>query len=448
MDHFTFPKDFKWGAATASYQIEGAYNEDGRGLSVWDTFARRPGKIFNNDNGDRACDHYHLYKEDVKLMKELGLNAYRFSIAWPRILPSGEGKINNKGIDFYNKLVDELLKAGIEPYITLYHWDMPQALEDKYGGWRNKSVPKIFADYAGLMVRELSDRVKYWTTMNEIVCFTKLAHAEDRHAPGKIEKPQIVNQTIHNALLGHGLAVQAIRSNAKKAVQAGLVEVPYNVWPIFDDKEHIKAASKAWKEKNQQILFPIMTGQYSRDFIEYLGNDMPQYTDEEMKIISQKLDFMGYNVYFGDPVRASDNASGYEIVPLPHSYPRTEMTWGTSPKALYYTLKHSQEHFSPLPLYITENGMACQDIETAKGEVLDIDRMEYLRQHLEMCSKAVLDGINLKGYFLWSLMDNFEWSWGFSKRFGIVRTNYANMERTVKLSGKYYSAVIKAGKVL
>lgn len=448
MSSFSFPKDFLWGASTASYQVEGAFNEDGRGLSVWDKFARRPGKTLNNDNGDRACDHYHLYKEDVALMKELGLNAYRFSIAWPRIFPEGEGKVNLKGIDFYSKLVDELLKAGIEPFATLYHWDMPQVLEDKYGGWRNKEVSKIFADYSALMADKLSDRIKFWSTMNEIFCFTTLAHAFDVHAPGKIESSKVINQTVHNALLGHGLAVSAIRASANNKVSVGIVEVPAHTLPVYDSKEHIAAASKAWSDKNQQILFPLMTGTYSRGFSNRAGKDMADFTEEEMKLISQKLDFIGYNFYYGDPVRASDNEAGYEIIPITKSYPKSEMNWGITPKALYYTLKHSRDYFPDVPMFISENGIACDDNETDEGEILDIDRLEYLRTHLEMCSGAIKDGMNLKGYFLWSLMDNFEWAWGFTKRFGIVRVNYANMARTVKLSGKYYSSVIKAGRVL
>jgi beta-glucosidase len=448
MISFTFPRDFLWGAATAAYQIEGAYNEDGRGLSVWDTFSRRPGKILNNDTGDRACDHYHLYRQDVALMKDLGLNSYRFSISWPRIFPEGEGRINLKGIDFYSRLTDELLKAGIEPLATLYHWDMPQALEDKYGGWRSKDVSKIFADYSAFITEKLSDRIKLWSTMNEIPCFTFMAHALDRHAPGGIEPRKITNQTVHNALLGHGMAVSAIRASVKNKISIGLVDVPSHTWPVYETKENIEAASKAFRDRNQQILFPLMTGKYGRGFIDLEGNDMAGYTDEEMKLIGQKIDFIGYNVYYGDPVRASGNEAGYEIVPLPESYPKSDMNWGVSPRALYYILKHSQEYFPGVPMYISENGMACKDTETDNGEILDIDRVEYLRTHLEMCSKAIQDGIDLKGYFLWSLMDNFEWAWGFTKRFGIIRVNYSSLKRTVKLSGKYYSEVIRAGKVL
>ncbi len=448
MSSFTFPGDFLWGAATSAYQIEGAYNKDGRGMSVWDTFARRPGKTLNNDTGDRACDHYHLYREDVSLMKDIGLNSYRFSIAWPRIFPEGEGSLNLKGIDFYSRLTDELLKAGIEPLATLYHWDMPQALEDKYGGWRNKDVSKIFADYSALITEKLSDRIKLWATMNEIPCFTVLAHAYDRHAPGKIEPRKILNQTIHNALLGHGLAVSAIRASNKNKISIGLIDIPFHAWPVYESGENIEAASKAFRDRNKQILFPLMTGKYDKIFSDFEGENMADHTDEEMKLIGQKLDFISYNVYCGDPVRAGNNEAGYEIIPMPKSYPRSDLGWEVSPKSLYYILKHSKEYFPEIPMYISENGMACDDVETDNGEVLDIDRVEYLRAHLEMCSRAIRDGINLKGYFVWSLMDNFEWAWGFTKRFGIVRVNYSNLARTVKLSGKYYSAVIRSNRVL
>ena len=294
---FTFPKDFIWGAATASYQIEGAANEDGRGPSVWDTFCRQPGRIANNDTGEKACDHYHLYKEDVQLMKKTGLKAYRFSIAWPRIFPKGEGKINQKGIDFYNRLIDELLKNDITPFVTLFHWDLPQALEDRYGGWRSKEVSRLFSEYAEVVTKHYSDRVENWITINEIMCFTILAHKLDVLAPGKREPDKVTNQTVHNALLGHGLAVNAIRQSAKLAPRIGIVENLVATWPLHDTQEHIDAARKAWIDKNQQRLFPLFTGRYSDELLHELGPDTPEYTPEEMKIISSQCDFIGYNYY-------------------------------------------------------------------------------------------------------------------------------------------------------
>lgn len=448
MIKFTFPKDFIFGAATASYQVEGAVNEDGRGLSVWDTFSRLPGRIWNNDNGDVACDQYHLYKEDINLMKELGLDAYRFSIAWPRVFPLGEGKPNAKGLDYYNRLIDELLKYDIKPFVTLFHWDLPQALEDKYGGWRSKELPKIFSEYVAYVVNNLKDKVEYWATMNEISCFTILAHKHDKHAPGKIESEKVTNQTVHNALLGHGYGVQTIRENGGSKAKVGIVDNPHVSWPVYEEKEHIEAAKKAFYKYNQQILFPIMTGKYSENWLKYVSENTPDYSEEEMKIIGSPLDYVGLNIYSGHLIRKGDNEDGFEELKYSDNYPKTYMDWPITPKAFYASLKFFKEYFGDITFYITENGMAAKDIETKDGEILDIERVEFLRQHLEMASRAISDGVNLKGYFVWSLLDNFEWSHGYDKRFGIVRVNYANMKRTIKLSGEFYRDVIKKREVL
>ncbi len=448
MSFFTFPKDFIFGTATASYQVEGAVNEDGRGLSVWDTFSRLPGRIWNNDIGDVACNQYHLYLEDIKIMKELGLDAYRFSIAWPRVFPYGEGKPNQKGLDYYHRLIDELLKNNIKPFVTLFHWDLPQSLQDKYGGWKSKEVGKLFADYSAYVVNNLKDKVEYWSTMNEICCFTILAHVYDKHAPGGIENKKVSNQTVHNALLGHGLALRAIRESGNKKTIVGTVENPLLSWPIYENEKHISAAKKAFYNRNQQILFPLMTGKYSEEWLNEMGENAPEFTEEEMKIIGGRLDYLGLNIYMGYPIRYSENENGYEIVPLPSNFPKTYMDWGITPKALYSTLKFVNEFFGNIPLYITENGMAAKDLETKNGEILDIDRVEFLRIHLEMVSRAISENIPVKGYFVWSLLDNFEWSHGYDSRFGIIRVNYSNQKRTIKLSGEYYRDVIKNRRVL
>lgn len=448
MDQFTFPKDFFWGTATASYQIEGAYQEDGRGLSTWDAFTRRPGKILNNDTGDIACDHYHRYPEDVAIMKELGLNSYRFSIAWPRIFPSGKGTLNQKGVDFYDKLIDLLLKNNIEPFITLFHWDLPLKLEEDLGGWRNKETAKLFADYVSVMADRFSDRVKHWTTMNEIICFTMLAHRDDKHAPGKKEPRKIVLQTVHNAMLGHGLGVQSLRAHAKQKVQVGLVDNPRVTWPAIPTPENIEAAKKAFKASNQHILFPAMTGEYSDPYLESLGADKPDFTDEEMKIIASPTDYVGFNMYSGDAILASGKPDGFESLPFPQDYPKTDMGWSIAPRGLYYLLKFANEYFPGKELYVTENGMAAIDSESENGDVNDTGRMEYLRSHMEMVAKGLKEGLPIKGYFVWSLLDNFEWAFGLGKRFGIVRVNYSNQKRTIKLSGRYLAESIKAGKVL
>ena len=451
-----YPKDFKWGAATASYQIEGAYNEDGRGLSVWDEFSRRPGTIRNNDNGDIACDHYHRYREDIAIMKQMGLNAYRFSFAWSRILPEGKGKINPKGIDFYNRLIDGLLEAGIEPFATAFHWDLPLALEKDHGGFRNKEIARYFADYCALLSGKFSDRVSHWATTNEIRCFTEWAMQLPRwnqngiaqFAPGTFDSPKIANQAVHNALLAHGTGVRAIRENAVKPVSVGIAENSSFFWPVYESPENIAAAKKAFIRNNQSILFPIFTGKYSPEFIRSKGADMADFTDEEMKIIGTKIDWLGYNQYYGTPVRASNNEAEFEIVSQPADFPRNNMGWDISPKAFYWMLLFSKELLGNIPIYITENGYPADDVETESGEILDLGRIEYMRQHLEMGSRAIQDGANLKGYFAWTLLDNFEWAYGYSKRFGLVRVNYATQARTVKLSGKYYADVIKANRVL
>jgi beta-glucosidase len=448
-----FPKDFLWGAATASFQIEGATQEDGRGESTWDVFCRRPGVVRENGNGDMACDHYHRVKEDVAMMKDLGYKAYRFSIAWSRIFPKGEGQINQKGIDFYSNLVDQLLEAGIEPYVTLFHWDLPQALEIKYGGWRSKEVARLFGEYSGLVSRYLSDRVANWFTLNELDNFTSMAYKTDRHAPGSkipgvAESDKVVSQAIHNCMLGHGLSIQAVRANAKGPAKIGIVDHPPACWPIFHTPEHIAAAKKMWLEHNEYKLLPIIEGAYRQSFIDRMGANMPEYTDAEMKIIGSPCDFMGFNIYSGAPVRAADNEKGYEAVAIPASMCKTFMGWPITPKSIYYALLFAKETFNNIPIYIAENGLACDDVETKTGEILDLDRIEFYRQYLDMAQKATEDGLNLKGFFVWSLMDNFEWSAGYTKRFGIVRVNYSTFERTPKLSAEYFKKIIQQNALI
>ncbi|MDA3957248.1 GH1 family beta-glucosidase [Oceanispirochaeta sp.] len=446
IQEYKFPEGFIWGSATASYQIEGAWQEDGRGECTWDRFCRRPGKVVGGDTGNVACDHYHLYKDDVALMKSMGLKHYRFSIAWPRILPEGEGQINQKGLDFYKNLVDELLNAGIEPLATLFHWDLPQALQDKYQGWKDRRMAQVFADYSDVVSRSLGDRVKKWATINEIMCFTTLAHKLDMHAPGGRESDKITNQTAHHALLGHGMATQVLRRNVQDSF-IGLVDNNEAPWPVLNTEPHLRAARKAWKERNSQRLFPMMTGEYDEEsYVRHYG-EMPETTAEDMKIISTPLDYFGINFYNCPPVQAADNEAGYETVDLPAAYPRTAMGWPITPDALYWNLKYMTEFFPDLPVYITENGMAADDSMSEDGTVKDYDRIEYLRTHLRACHRAIEEGANLKGYYLWSLMDNFEWAFGYSKRFGMIRVDYDTQKRTIKESGKYYSRVMAENRV-
>ena len=443
---FTFPKDFTWGAATASYQIEGAADKDGRGKSIWDKFSDEPGRVLNGDSGAEACRHYYLWKEDIALMKKLNLKAYRFSIAWPRIFPEGEGKPNKKGTDFYDRLIDGLLENGIEPWITLFHWDLPLALQEKYGGWQSRETVKRFYDYSLYCAEKFSDRVKNWFTVNEIFCFTQLSYHYGQHAPGMFLSKKEVNQITHNALLAHGFAVKALKETNPE-IKAGLVENLNPVWPLYESKENIKAAEHAFYDLNQQRLFPVLTGKYDEETYVKNNGDFPEIKDGDMEIIGTPTDFIGYNFYHGIPV-ISDDKSKWKEVKLPEGYPETDMGWPITPKGLYWTLNFSNVFFPELPIYITENGLAQKDRMDLQGKIQDTGRIEYYRTHLETCSRAVNEGIPLKGFFAWSLMDNFEWAFGYTKRFGLVYVNYRTQERTVKESGKYYSQVIKNSRVL
>ena len=444
---FNFPKKFVWGAATASYQIEGAVEEGGRGKSTWDVFCDEPGRIANGDSGAVACDHYHRWRDDIALMKELNLGAYRFSLSWPRILPHGEGEPNDPGLSFYDRLIDGLLEAGIQPWITLFHWDLPHSLQERYGGWRSRETVNRFADYAGLCGERYGDRVKNWFTINEIMCFTELAHGCDRFAPGGRLPKHEVNQTVHNALLGHGSAMRRLRQTARKA-RVGLVENLSAVWPLYEREDHIDAARRAFRNRNAQRLFPALTGEYDTEIYKRSFGPGPEISDGDMAIIGSTPDFIAYNYYVADPVVAADDEKGYRIVKLPLDYPQTGMGWGITPRGLYWTLLFSRDYFPHIPIYITENGQAAQDSEESNGSVRDVGRLEYYRQHLEMASRAIDEGVDLRGYFAWSLMDNFEWADGYSKRFGLIRVNYRTQKRTIKSSGRYYADVIRENRVL
>lgn len=444
---FTFPTDFIWGAATASYQIEGAVNEDGRGLSTWDVFCDEPGRIKDGESGAVACDHYHRWEDDIALMKELNLLAYRFSLAWPRILPEGDGAPKAAGIDFYNRLIDGLLEVGIEPWITLFHWDLPYSLQQRFGGWRSRETVDRFADYAALCGKKFGDRVKNWFTMNEITCFTHLAHADDHFAPGGKLSNKEVNQTIHHALVAHGRAVRALRETVT-GPRIGLVENLRAIWPLYEDAEHVEAARAAFKDLNAQRLFPHLTGRYDENAFRQEYGELPDVNDGDMEVISSPVDLIAYNYYFSQPVIPADGEKSFRILPYPKDYPQTDMGWDISPRGLYWTLRFSQSYFPDKPIYITENGQAAQDTEERDGSVWDIGRLEYYRAHLEMAARAISDGVNLRGYFAWSLMDNFEWAAGYSKRFGLTRVNYRTQQRTVKASGRFYADVIKANRVL
>lgn len=447
----SFPKGFVWGVATASYQIEGAWNEDGKGRSIWDTYAHTPGKIKNGDTGDVAIDHYHRYKEDVKVMKDLGANAYRFSISWPRIFPDGAGQPNQKGLDFYNRLVDELKAAGIEPFATLYHWDLPQTLQDKYGGWQSSETAKAFGDYSGFVAKHLSDRVSHFFTINEFKQVTETAYRGiELHVQGKTVRlmgaPGIVlaegplNQVRHNALLGHGLGVQAVRANARAGTKVGPAENLGHAIPMTDSPEHVKAAMAATRAMNVYFVGPMLEGKYDDAYLKAAAKDAPTFTDEEMKIIGSPVDFVGINVYVPLMlVKASDKPSGYEEVSFSISHPKMFSDWHRLvPESQYWSPRLLHEIWKPKEIYITENGCAARDEVAADGHVYDSDRITYLRNGMLWQQRAIIDGVPIKGDFYWSAMDNFEWINGYGDRFGLVHVDFKTLKRTPKLSANWF----------
>ncbi|MGA8150001.1 MAG: GH1 family beta-glucosidase [Terriglobales bacterium] len=440
-----FPAGFLWGCATAAYQIEGAVKEDGRGPSVWDTFSHTPGKTFQGETGDVADDAYHLYKEDVQLLKNVGAKCYRFSISWSRVFPNGTGQPNSKGIDYYQRVVDELLKNDIAPYITLFHWDLPQALP---GGWQSRDTSKAFADYAAYISRQLSDRVGHFFTTNEFGCFTDLGYKSGKFAPGLMLPDAQVNQIRHNAVLGHGMAVQAIRANAKSGTQVGLAEDSKVYVPVIESPEHMEAARRATREENAQFLTAVMEGKYTDGYLERQGANAPKVEPGDMKIVGSPLDFVGLNVYRPEYVRADASAAGYVVEQRPTSFPRMASDWlYIGPEVIYWGVRNLSDIWKPKALYITENGTSSDDVLTADGRVEDTDRVMYLRNHLTHLHRAASEGYPIKGYFLWSLMDNFEWADGYSKRFGIHYVDFKTEKRTPKLSAAWYHDVIARNAV-
>ena len=443
----TFPRGFLWGSATASYQVEGAYQEDGRGMSIWDTFSHTAGKTHEGDTGDVADDSYHRFKEDIALMKDLGLKTCRFSIAWSRIFPNGSGAPNQKGVDHYKQFVDALLAAGVEPFCTLYHWDLPQALEDK-GGWQNRDTAQLFADYAGYVAAQMSDRVKHFMTMNEISTFVELGYGNGIHAPGlKLSRGKLA-QVRHYSVLGHGLAVQAIRAKAKPGTKVGSAENLQAIVPAIESAEHVAAARKAMRVENAGYLTVMRTGKYEDAFLQQLGADAPKFTPEEMKAIGSPLDFQGLNIYQPTWVRAADNPLGYVVVQGPSSYPHMFSSWLTiGPEALYWAPKLANEAFDLREIYITENGASSDDKVATDGQIYDTDRVMYLRNYMTQLQRATAEGVPVKGYFLWSLLDNYEWADGYEKRFGITYVDFKTQKRTPKLSSHFYKEVIRRNAV-
>jgi beta-glucosidase len=439
----SFPKGFRWGTATASYQVEGAVQEDGRGVSIWDKFSHAPGNIHNGNTGDIADDHFHRYKEDVALMKALGVNAYRFSIAWPRVFPDGVGRPNPKGLDFYNRLLDELGNAGIEPYCTLYHWDLPQAMQDKFGGWQSKDTGKAFAEYCGYTAGKLSSRISHFMTMNEMSAFVDGGYQDGHFAPGLKLGAAEVAAVSHNVVLAHGLAVQAIRAAGTATTRVGLASNAVSTTPLLETEDHIRATRTAFREENAAFLSVIMEGRYSDAYLKRLGPAAPEHTQHELAIIASPLDFLGLNVYYPTYIRASSNSLGYEVVRPPSTFPHMQSEWLTlGPESIYWTPKLAADIWGVKEIYITENGCSADDQFAHDGHIYDSDRVMYLRNYLTQLQRATAEDIPLKGYFLWSLLDNFEWSSGYSKRFGITHVDYNTLSRTPKTSFSFYQNVI------
>src|SRR5882757_9066763 len=445
-----FPNGFLWGTATSAYQIEGAVSEDGRGPSIWDRHAHIPGKILDRSHGDQANDHYHLYKDDVQLMKALGAKAYRFSIAWPRVFPEGMGAANPKGLDFYHRLLDELLANGIEPFATMYHWDLPQALQDRNGGWMSRDTSKAFADYAGYVAERLSDRVKHFFTINECSRLVHLGYGIGADAPGLKLPQQELNQVRHHVALGHGLAVQAIRAHGRAGTKVGPAENLVICVPAIETAANIRAAEIATREVNAGYLTVMMEGKYLEAYLADAGKDAPKFTAEDLRIISSPIDFVGLNVYTPHHyVVASDNVSGFTLAPLPASFPHMDAPWlRIGPEAMYWAPRHVAKIWGVRSVYITENGTSATDQPAADGRYDDVDRIMYLRNHLTHLQRATSEGVPVDGYFLWSLMDNFEWTDGFEKRFGLYYVDFATQRRTPKLSASFYREIIARNAVV
>ena len=440
-----FPPNFLWGCATSAYQIEGAVAVDGRGPSNWDIFSHTPGKTHQGETGDLAADSYHLYKDDVKLLKELGAKAYRFSLSWSRIFPEGRGKPNAAGLAYYQRLIDELLSNGIEPYVTLFHWDLPQALE---GGWQSRDTSKAFGDYAAYAARKLSDRVRHFMTTNEMVCFTDLSYQIGQFAPGLKLAAAQVNQIRHHGLLAHGLGVQAIRANSSSGTQVGLAENPKVYVPVIERAEHIEAAKRAFREENAPFLTAVMEGKYTDGYIEREGANAPKVQGDDLKIIGSPLDFVGLNVYQPEYARADAGASGYSVARRPSSFPHMASPWlFIGPEVIYWAIRHTSDLWNPHAIYITENGCSCEDLRDAEGRIEDTDRVMFLRNYLTHLQRAAAQGYPIKGYFLWSLLDNYEWADGYSKRFGIHYVDFNTRKRTRKLSADWYREVIARNAV-
>lgn len=444
-----FPKNFTWGAATASYQIEGAARIDGKGLSIWDVYCQQPIAILGGDTGDVACDHYHLYQQDVKLMAEIGLNAYRFSTSWPRILPNGTGDISTKGLDFYDSLIDSLLAAKIEPWVTLYHWDLPHDLSLQ-GGWLNKNISNWFAEYTQIVVDRFSDRVSNWITFNEPQCTIGFGYLTGDHAPGWKVAFSDALLAAHNLLLAHGKSVQIIRARAELKPNIGVAPVGVVRIPATNSPADIEAARSAMFGIDQKNFLnhawfgdPMVLGQYPEEGIRLFGKDMPKIDPKEMDIIRQPLDFYGTNIYFPEEIVSAEKGKEPGIGPTLRgdNLSFTMIGWQVRPEVIYWGLKFLFERYN-LPIVITENGVSNMDWIHQDGRVHDPQRIDFMQQYIGQVYRAISDDIDVRGYFAWSLMDNFEWSFGYRQRFGLIYVDYPSQKRVLKDSAIWYKEVI------
>jgi beta-glucosidase len=433
-DRNSFPSDFIWGVATSSYQIEGAVTEDGRGPSIWDTFCAEPGRIRDGSSGAVACDHYHRWPADLDLIRDLGVNAYRFSIAWPRIFPQGRGKLETRGLDFYERLVDGLLERGLQPWATLYHWDLPQALQDR-GGWANRDTAHAFADYADAVSNRLGDRVHAWATLNEPWCSAYLGYEQGEHAPGLNDRRQHL-QASHNLLLAHGLALPALRGNAPAAAH-GIVLNLNPAYPGTDSDGDRAAARRFDGFFNRWYLDPLFRGHYPQDVWDGYGADVPQVEPGDLEVINAPVDFLGVNYYSPTVVSDAPDSSWPAIRDVPRAVPRTAMGWEIRPQALTELLVRLKADYRLPPVYITENGAAFDD-QLVAGRIADEQRTDYLRSHLQALTAAAEAGAPAAGYFAWSLLDNFEWAYGYTERFGLVHVDFETQKRTLKSSAQWY----------
>lgn len=442
-----FPNTFTWGAATAAYQIEGAWNADGKGESVWDMLSHQPGRVLEGHTGDSACDHYHRFEKDAGLMAEISLQAYRLSVSWPRILPAGTGALNERGLDFYDRLIDSLLAKDIDPWVTLFHWDYPYELFLR-GGWLNPESPKWFADYAAAVVDRLSDRVSHWITLNEPQCFIGIGHLQGEHAPGLKLGLREVLLAAHHALMAHGMAVQVIRTRSKQPAQVGWAPVGGGYYPATDSREDQAAAWRAMEAVYPGSVWnsvwwadPIILGTYPEEGLQVYGSAAPKFTSEDLKTMCQPLDFYGCNVYSNGRIKAGPDGTG---VAAPHApgHPHTLFHWALTPDALYWTPKFLHDRYK-LPIVVTENGLSSVDWVSLDGRVHDPARIDFLRRYLLALHRAIQEGVDVRGYFQWSLLDNFEWAEGYKHRFGLIHVDFETQKRTLKDSALWYRDVIQ-----